>query len=384
MDLKLFFTPVSEEVYGDISSVSSFFKSINIFGEKLPDVKEHEIALIGLVDDRGAEKPGAISRAADEIRKKLYNLKKGHGRYHIIDLGNLNNGVDIEETHKRIQEVGEYLISHNILPIFFGGSHDMDQGQYKAYQGLDKLVTFLNVDAFLDMEEESSPNQMHIQNILLHNPNFLFHYSHLGYQSYLIESRTVEVLEKLYFETYRVGQLRTNISEMEPVIRNADILSFDITAIKSSDAPGSWRAQPFGLSGEDACQLSWYAGLNQKLSSVGIYEYDPAYDDPSKKTASIVATMLWYFMEGFYNRKDNKDFKSKDYIKYVVSINDDPENITFFKSKLSEKWWMEVPFPEGQEKFYRNCIVPCSYADYETANTGEVPERYITTHAKLI
>jgi formiminoglutamase len=61
-----------------------------------------------------------------------------------------------------------------------------------------------------------------------------------------------------------------------------------------------------------------------------------------------------------------------------------PETITFFKSKLSEKWWLEVPYPDGKAKFARNCIVPCSYADYETANSGELPERYISTHAKLI
>ena len=51
---------------------------------------------------------------------------------------------------------------------------------------------------------------------------------------------------------------------------------------------------------------------------------------------------------------------------------------------LSDKWWMEVPYPEGNEKFSRNCIVPCSYSDYETAINGELPDRYISTHARLI
>jgi len=384
MDLKLFFSPVPEEVYSDISSISSFYKSINVFGESMPKLKGHDIAIIGLEEDRGASNPGGLSKAANETRKKLYRLKRGQGRYYIIDLGNLNNGVDLEDTNKRIQEVAEYLILQNILPVFFGGSHDLDFGQFKAYQGMDKLISMLNIDAFLDMDEEGKANKQHIQQILLHDPNFLFHYSHLAYQTYLIESKTMEVLEKLYFESYRIGHLRSNISEMEPVIRDADMISFDISSIKSSDAPGCSASQPFGLTGEEACQITWYAGMNEKLSSIGFYKYDPDLDDERNKTSSVLSTMIWYFIEGFYNQKDHKDFKSNDYIKYEVSLPADLESIVFFKSKLSEKWWLEVPYPEGRSKYARNCIVPCSYSDYETANTGEIPERYVSTHAKLV
>ena len=55
MDLKLFFSPVSEEIYQDISSISSCYKSINIFAGTMPDLKDHDIALIGLTDPSGAE-----------------------------------------------------------------------------------------------------------------------------------------------------------------------------------------------------------------------------------------------------------------------------------------------------------------------------------------
>jgi len=383
LDLKLFFHPVPEEVYADVTSVSSFFKSINIHGETLPNARDHDIALIGLEDDRGCDKTTKIKEAANEIRKKLYPLKKDQGRYQIVDLGNLKDGVDLDETYRRMKEVGEYLISNNTMPIFFGGSHDMTYGQYLSYEDLEKLVSLVNVDAMLDMEDQGSRHNRHIQNILLHSPNFLFQYSHLAYQSYLIETKAINVLEKLYFETYRVGQLRTSLAEMEPVIRNADMMSLDVKAIRSSDAPGSVDPQPFGLTGEEACQLCWYAGMNEKMSSLGIYEYDPGNDDLSMKTASVIATMIWYFVEGYENQKDHKDFKSNDYLQFVVSMPSEPESITFHKSKLSEKWWMEVPTTHEEDLFQRNCIVPCSYADYETANKGELPERYISAHAKL-
>lgn len=386
MDLTILFSPLDESLYSGITSPSSFFKNIRVFSEKMPDYRGAHIAIFGVKEERGTQTNGGTASAPDDIRKKLYNLKKGAGSTHIIDLGNLNAGHDLEETYVRISEVCRMLLESNVLPIILGGSHDLDYGQYAAYETMDKLVSLLNVDAFLDLDEkkESGASQHHIHKILLHEPNFLFSYTHLAYQSYLIDPLSISILEKLYFEAFRIGEMRTNMQEIEPTIRNADMLSFDITAIRSSDAPGNNRAQPFGLTGEEACQICWYAGQNEKLSSIGFYEYNPQLDDAQKKTASVVATMIWYFIEGYYHRKNEQNFRSNDFLKYSVSMPVDPEVITFYKSKLSEKWWMEVPYPNGRKRYARNSIVPCSYSDYQTSIKGEVPERYISTIAKLI
>ena len=379
MDLKLFFSPISATLASQESTTNSFCKSIYLNYEKVLDYKNADIAIIGIEENRKRS-----MSPSDVIREKLYALKKGSGKYNIVDFGNLRKGVDVSETQLRLQEVCQYLLQHNTLPVIVGGTHDFDYAQYRAYEDMGKLISFLNVDAFLDMEDRLDERKNHIQKILLHDPNYLFHYSHIGYQSYLIDRESIDTLEKLYFETYRVGSLRSNMQEIEPIIRNADMMSFDIAAIKSEDAPGSHAAQPFGLTGEEACQICWYAGINEKLSSVGFYEYDPEYDDLKQKTASVVATMIWYFIEGYYHRKNEQHFKSNDYLKYVVSMPSEELSLHFYKSKLSEKWWMEVPYPKGKEQYARDCIVPCSYQEYQEATKGEVPERYITTHAKLI
>lgn len=386
MDLTILFSPVDESVYSDIDSSSSIFKSITIFGEKMPEYKGAQIAIFTIKEDRGTANPTSHTNAPDEIRKKLYRLKRGNGMYRIVDLGNLNPGIDLEETYVRISEVCRILLENNVLPIIIGGTHDLDYGQYSGYETMDKLISFLNVDAFLDLDEkkESPAELKHIHKVLLHEPNYLFSYTHLAYQSYLIDPLSVAVLEKLYFEAFRIGKMRSNLEEMEPTIRNADMISFDAAAIRSSDLPASRNAQPFGLTGEEACQICWYAGLNEKLSSIGFYGYHPEYDDNHKKSAAVIATMIWYFIEGFYHRKREQNFKSNDYLKYVVAMPTETETLTFYKSKFSEKWWMEVPYPNGKERYARNSIVPCSYADYQTATKGEVPERYINTLAKLM
>lgn len=387
MDLTILFSPVDESLYSDITSPSSFFRNISVFGEKMPDYKDAHLAIFGVAEERGTLTNKGTAAAADEIRKKLYSLKKGTGAYRVIDLGNLRPGHDLDETYVRISEVCRMLLESNVLPVILGGSHDLDYSQYSGYESLDKLVSFLNVDAYLDLEDKkdsANASAQHIHKILLHEPNYLFSYTHLAYQSYLIDPMSVAILEKLYFEAFRVGQMRTNLQEMEPTIRNADLLSFDVTAIRSSDAPGNANAQPFGLTGEEACQICWYAGQNEKLSSIGFYEYNPSLDDAHKKTASVIATMIWYFIEGYYHRKNEQNFRSNDFLKYSVSMPVEPEVITFYKSKFSEKWWMEVPYPNGRQRYARNSIVPCSYNDYQAAIKGEVPDRYISMIAKLI
>ena len=382
MDTKLFFNPVPEEFVSRAASPNSFYKNIHVNVDSMPSLKGMHIALIGLEEARGGDEN--CSNAANLVRKKLYRLKKGTGNYRIADLGNLRNGLTLEDTCMRIREVCHYLINNNILPILVGGTHDLDIGQFLAYESMDKMVNFINVDAFLDMEEDEKASNNHIEKILLHQPNYLFNYIHLAYQTYLIDHQSLVNLEKLYFEAYRIGLIHSNIGDMEPVIRDGDVLSFDMRAIRSGDAPGVTNAQPFGLTGEEACQLSWYAGMNEKMSSIGFYEYNPSCDDDNGKTASVVATMIWYFIEGYYHRKGEQHFRDNDYIKYVVSLPSTPETITFYKSQLSDKWWMEVPLPESARKYSRNFIVPCGYSDYKQAADGEVPDRYVNTHARFI
>jgi formiminoglutamase len=385
MDLKIFFDQIDEEQFSFISHPYALGNQIKFLSDKTSSWDEVDIAILGLTEVRGTEDNKGAENGANAIRKTFYNLKKGTGAYRIIDLGNLRCGLTLEDTYFRIREVCLFLLENNVVPMLIGGSNDLDYGQFLSYQSLDRLISVLSVDAFLDMdgEHQNLPSKFHNYKILLHEPNYLFNFSQLGYQTYLNKNDEPSSLEKLYFETFRLGLLREKLTELEPIIRNADMMSFDITAIKMNDAPGNGNAQVFGLTGEEACQICWYAGMNDKLSSIGFYEYNPELDERDK-TAKVIGTMMWYFIEGFYNRKGEKDFKGNNYLKYVVSMSNQPESITFYKSRLSEKWWMEVPYPQNFSTSGKHFIVPCNYEDYLVACKGELPERWINTHAKLI
>ncbi|MEN2283989.1 formimidoylglutamase [Algoriphagus sp. SE2] len=383
MNIQSFFEPVADFLWQKKYAENTFFHQIHFYGENFPNLKGIQIAIVGLRETRGIKKFESLDRSSSEIREKLYELKRGFAAIRVADLGDLISGETLEETYQRIQKVGEYLMKQQILPVYIGGTHDLDFAQYLSYQNMKKLVSLLTVDPKVDMDENGPMAERHTQEIILHQPNFLFSYSHLAYQSFLVDPTLINVMEKLYFDHVRLGQVRSAFKEIEPIIRNADFMSFDLAAIQSTDAPGAVDAQPFGLTAEEACQICWFAGTNEKLSSIGIYGYEPYYDDAHNKTAKVIAVMIWYFIEGFYSRKDSLSFKSNDYIKYTVSLDSKPNTIVFYKSKKSGKWWMEIPQNET-EKFDRGSTVPCSYADYQMAQKGEIPERWVNAQIKLL
>lgn len=382
MNLSIFFEPLNEDIFALLDKPRTLGAYISRFTGKFPDWRAADLAIVGVNETRGIGDVEPFEVApARAVRKKLYSLHKGAGRGQIVDLGNLRPGITLEDTYLRLKEIVEVLISHNTIPIIIGGSHDLEYGQYMGYEHLERAVNMVTVDSSVDMSEDpdAPANKKQLRQILMHEPNYLFSLGQIGYQSYLVDPEVMATFEKLHFEAYRVGEVHRSIQEMEPVVRLADLLTIDITAIRHQDAPGYTPANPFGLTGEEACQLCWYAGLNDHMTSLGIYAYDPTLDT-QEMTAATIATMIWYFIEGFYHRKHETEFKSGKFTKYAVAFSDDPDRMTFYKSKASEKWWMEV---EALSEGKGARIVPCSYEDYLQAIKGEVPNRWILTQSRI-
>ena len=161
------------------------------------------------------------------------------------------------------------------------------------------------------------------------------------------------------------------------------MISFDMSAIRSSEAGGNANATPNGFYGEAACQICRYAGMNDKLSSIGFYEFNPAFDQ-NGQTAMLLAQMVWYFIDGYYNRKKEFPMLPKSqYITYRANLKDGSHELVFVKSKKSDRWWMQVPYPTGLSKNERYHLVPCRYEDYLIANSGEMPDLWWRTYQKL-
>lgn len=387
MDIQVYLEPVSKKVTNNEFAINSMGTVIKPYSDvdDFPNINSYDIAIIGIPEDRHSINNKGCAEAPDFIRKYLYSLFAGNYNAKIVDLGNIKRGFEVNDTYFAVSTVVGELIKNNVLPIIIGGSQDLTYANYLAYENLGQIINIASVDNSFDLgKNENEINaKSYLSNIILHQPNFLFIFSNIGYQTYFVDQDAIELMKRLYFDAYRLGIVRANIEEVEPIVRNADILSFDVSAIRFSDAPGNYNATPNGFYGEEACQITRYAGLSDKLSSIGFYEINPERDNHDQ-TCHLVAQMIWYFIDGFYNRKKDFPLKDKtDYIKYRVSIQDNKYEVVFYKSKKSDRWWMDVPYSLEFEKFQRHHLVPCSYKDYETALKEEIPDRWWQSYQKL-
>jgi formiminoglutamase len=389
-DIAHFFRPLNMDEISENKSYSEsqFGHDFLIYkeGDDFPDLEDMDIAIIGVCEDRNAPNNEGASLAPDVVRGFLYRLYSGTFASKVVDLGNIHEGHTVDDTYFAVKTCIDTLIRKNIIPVIIGGSQDLTYAQFLGYKDLEQTINIAAIDSAFDLgdPDEEITNTSYLGKIILHQPNYLFNYSNIGYQTYLVSPSSFGMMTRLYFDVYRLGQIRDKIEEAEPIIRQADMLTFDITSIKHADAPANPNASPNGFYAEEACQMMRYAGMSDKLSSLGIYEINPAFDT-SGKTSHLAAQMIWCFMDGFYNRKN--DFPSRtnqDYLRFHVVLQDEKYEINFYKSKKSDRWWMEIPYPPHKGlKFERHTLIPCSHKDYELAVNNEIPDRWWQTYQKL-
>lgn len=358
--------------------------NVEFFTGDLPDMENVHIAIIGVKEDRGAVDNEGCFDSLGAIRDQLYNLVTHQQSLKIWDFGNIEKGSQLSDTYFGVSTVLNQLLKGKAVPIIIGGSHDITAAQFKGYHTFERDINIAMIDERVDLEEMDGniSDQNHLSKIITGNPPFLGNLALLGYQSHYADPKSLETLDKLGFECMRFGEVRKGMEEVEPLVRESDMLSFDISAIRASDAPAIKGSSPNGFTGEEACQICRYAGLSDRLSSIGIYNFNPVFDR-NDQTAQLIAQMIWYFTEGFYNRKDDKlTLTEKDFYRYIVHLDEGHHDLLFWKSRKSDRWWLEVSVPQLGKKKNKPMLIPCSYNDYKIASAGELPERWIKAQLK--
>ncbi|WP_160067371.1 formimidoylglutamase [Sphingobacterium bovisgrunnientis] len=394
MSLADFFSPIS---LSDISLKDEYLNSqfgrvIQIYQDEFPNWEDEEnrpnLAIIGVEEDRASINNKGTAKAPNAVRKHLYELYQGDYKTKIVDFGNIIAGNSINDTYAALKVVVEELVKKDIVPIIIGGGQDLTYAQYRGYQELEQRVEVAVIDAKFDLDQEHTEDmplnsQTYLNHLILHQPDYLFNLNNVAYQTYLVSKESINMYDKLFFNAQRVGMIAGKLDQAEPIIRAADMVSFDIGAIRASEAPGNANAVPNGLFGDEACQLARYAGMSDKCSSIGFYEFNPTFD-PMEQTAMLVSQMIWCFVDGYYNRKNDAPLVPKSaYIIYRTPLENEEHELVFVKSKKSDRWWMQVPYfgtKSVNERFY---LVPCRYEDYQLAVSGEMPDIWWKTHQKL-
>ena len=337
-----------------------------------------------LGDDIMAHTPEAGFPSLDGVRLALVGvpedracLAKPHEDIRLADLGNLVCGATPRDTYFAVIEAFQQLLEQGVTIIVLGGSDDIVFPIYKAYEVLGRVINICSVDARFNLDGGDQINSSnYLQHIILQQPNYLFDYVAMGYQTYFVGQEMVQLMDELKFSTKRVGELQADMEQAEPLVRYSDVVAVDISAVRQGDAPANANPSPHGLYGEQLCQIARFAGMSDKTSCFGIFEMTPDRDRDGQ-TAHMLAHAVWFSIEGFHYRIG--DFPTRDkqhYKRFTVELPDHGMDIVFYKSLRSDRWWMEVPCDDSErrERYQRHTLIPCHYSDYQRAMENEIPE----------
>ena len=381
-----FLSPVSEMVlaHNELLQDQALGKRLKVHSKQhgIPDLEGIKLAIIGVIENRNDVNYIGEDFNLNEIRKSFYALFPGSWNTVIADLGDINSGETVEDTYYALKTTISILIQKGIIPVLIGGSQDLTYANYRAYDEVIPMVNIVNVDSRFDLGDSAKPikNNSFVGKIILDQPYNLFNYATIGYQTYFNSQEEIDLMEKLYFEAYRLGEVSNEISMVEPVFRDANIVSVDMGVLKSSEVSLNQKASPNGMDGKEICAICRYAGISNKVSSFGIWEYKPSNDD--EMTSMLIAQMIWYFIEGVNYRVKDDDFKNEEqYQKFITLV--DEQELVFYKSIKTGRWWIEIPFlSEVNNKLKRHTLLPCMHQDYVDACKNIVPDRWYKAFQK--
>jgi formiminoglutamase len=341
-------------------------KVIDAYEESFPDVHASDIVIVGCAEERGIARDRRSPGGPDAIRKQFFQQYYWHTDTRLADVGNVRTGATLNDTYAALKTVLRELTAIGKTAVILGGSHDLTLAQYHTYSDKKHIIEATAVDALIDLDIDSlNRSDNFLMEMLTGEPNYISHYNHIGFQSYYVHPHMLETMDKMRFDCFRLGSVKDNIEEMEPVIRNSHLFSFDLSAISHSYAPAN-TLSPNGFTGEEACILMRYAGLSHNVNTVGIYGYMPGRDR-DELTAKQVGHMLWYLIDGKSKGRREAALADRDlFVEYHTAFAE--VETTFLQSKKTQRWWMQLP---------DNKYIACSYQDYLLASSNEIPERWL-------
>ncbi|TRX61574.1 arginase family protein [Carboxylicivirga sp. M1479] len=334
--------------------------------------EEVDVVLIGIGDARNTVHKGC-DKAPDAVRSVLLGLRALSKELKIVDLGNLR-GKTIDDRYKALSDITLSLLNLKVLPIVIGGGQDYTLPLAKGMKQFKNDYQLAIVDSKIDwLSDKYDYSASSFLGFICHDESIAPRdLSMVGVQKYLYSQYQENKIKEATYDIYRLGQLRQHGHvETEPIMRDADLVSVDVTSVKQSDLPGRIVAMPNGLAGEELCQLMWYAGQSDRLKAIGVFELDIELDI-NHQGCSLVAQAIWHILEGYALRYNDYPVKVLDeYRQFIVFLDDYELEIKFYNNQSNDRWWVEIPTQSDKCE-----IIACGRSDFETASNNEIPEKW--------
>jgi len=364
-----YFSPVKFEIIDYVNNLDNnqLGSKLKINGrDNLNSFESLDIVIFSVNEYRFNSAIRKSFNANKDFRKKLYSLYYGNWDLNIYDFGDLENGNLVSDTQFALSKILEFFSKNKILVITIGGSQNLLFDIYSSLKETLQKINLVSVDNKIDF---SNNNESFLHKIIMDENNKLANFSNIGYQKHLTSVPENKLLDKMYFESINLGKIKSNVAEAEPVLRDSDIVSFNINSVKAGELNNAHQ-YPNGLSSYELCSLSRFSGLSSRVNIVSYFEnWDLSIMN------SLLAESAWYVIDGYATRiNENPLNDTNDFIYYHIEL--DNYKFKFYRSKLSDRWWVE--FLNDEIISIEKDIISCTFDDYNNCKNSVIPERILT------
>jgi arginase family enzyme len=332
----------------------------------------YNVAILGIEEGINSMENKGCVQAPNHIREQLYALQYHFDKLRICDLGNIRIGNTVRDTYAAVEDIVNQLTEQDVICIILGGSQDFTIPVFNALKVQQPKLNLAIIDSKIDLGgDENDFNASSFLTKIICDES-LGKLDMVAYQSYFVPDYQLNLLKQYDQYPVRLGVLRNDISLIEPSLRDADIVSFDMSVIRQPDSPAYCFANPNGLKAEEACQLGLYAGYSDRIKAFGIFELNPDFDF-NEQSAALAAQVVWHFLEGLQNRQsDYPKTDLRSYQQFIVQLELLDDNIVFFHNPVNKRWWIEIPDSSGKKVVYA-----CIAQEYEEAKAGRIPDSWV-------
>lgn len=355
-----YFAPVKDlEILTRDLGIHHLGATMDIHYRDFPSLKKGQLAIISF-DKHFSHQ---------QLRKHLYKLATHSKGTTIADLGYVKKTDHPQKTNR---EILCHLWTKGIFPIVLGGADNSEILDWFA--GATAALPLKEI-SILDEQVRFEGDNNYLGLLMEANQHKTIRYNIVGCQAHYVPSIYHKVFPNQQLDLYGLGSSRKELSELEPLFRQSDLLQVHLSVLKQSEAPAVRSGSPSGFLCEELCQLSRYAGMSDRLKGLGVFGYYPTLDH-AEQTAQVVAQLIWYFLDGYHNKMEAEPEGLKYMTKYLVFSKVLGDSIVFWKDRKSGRWWMQLKTTEAQPDEAPE-LIPCTIKDYSLACQEEIPDRLL-------
>lgn len=265
-----------------------------------------DIGLVGYVCDEGVKRnQGRIGarKGPKSLRNKLGKLPIHFNNKKIVDFGDVicvNNYL--EDCQTALSKIICKLITNNILPIAFGGGHDI---AFSNFNGINNAIKnssknnigIINFDAHFDLRKivTQSNSGTPFYQILSKNKNASYFAIGIQQQSNTKELFEIAAKNKVSYVSNFDCKIFTSAlkNKLNSFIKKVDYLyiTIDLDGFSSAYAPGVSAPSPLGFSPHFVYEVLTFLFQSRKVISCDIAELNPEFD-VDNTTANLAARLV--------------------------------------------------------------------------------------------